>query len=83
MAIHDARLRHRNAGSLGDMLGLRLVHGKRRSQHAGMRIGNFEIFEDALDRAVLAEGPMQRVEGHVGTQIRQARTPRRDRHRCG
>ena len=30
-----------------------------------MGIGDLQIFEDALDRAVLAVGPVQRVEGDV------------------
>ena len=34
-----------------------------------MGIGNFEIFEDALDRAVLSERAMQSVEGDIGTKL--------------
>ncbi len=36
-----------------------------------MRIGNFEDFEDALDAAVLAIRPVERIEGNVGTKPRQ------------
>ena len=34
-----------------------------------MRVGNGEIFEDALDRAVLAERAVQRVEGDIGLEL--------------
>ena len=34
-----------------------------------MRVGNVEIFQDALDRAVLAERPVQRIEGDVRLQL--------------
>ncbi len=64
-AIGHLRFRHRNPGRPGDLLGLLLVHGERRSQHAGVRVGNAQIFEDALNGAVLAEGTMQRIEGNV------------------
>ncbi|CCV14803.1 hypothetical protein MESS4_710033 [Mesorhizobium sp. STM 4661] len=73
-AIGHLRFRHRNAGGLGDLLGLLLVHGKRRSEHAGMGIGNSQIFEDALDGAVLAERAMQRIEGDVGLELDQHRS---------
>ena len=36
-----------------------------------MGVGDFEIFQDALDRAVLAERPVQRVEGDVGLELGQ------------
>ena len=38
-----------------------------------MRVGNVEIFEDALNAAVLAERAVQRVEGHIGTQLIERR----------
>jgi hypothetical protein len=36
-----------------------------------MRIGNFKIFQDALDRAVFTEWAMQRIEGDIGPEIRE------------
>ena len=68
-AVDHLRFRHRNADRLGDLLGLLLVHGKRRGEHAGMGVGNAQIFEDALDGAVLAERPMQRVEDDVRLEL--------------
>jgi hypothetical protein len=41
-----------------------------------MGIGDFQIFEDALDRAVFAERAMQRVKGNIRLQIGQL-LPRR------
>ena len=61
----------RNAGRRGDALRLVLVHGERRGEHAGMRVGDAEDLEHALDRAVLAERPVQRVEDDVGLQLRE------------
>ena len=34
-----------------------------------MRVGNGEIFENALDGTILAEGPMQRIEDDVGLEF--------------
>ena len=34
-----------------------------------MRVGNGEIFEDALDGAVLAEGAVQRIEGDIRLEL--------------
>ena len=36
-----------------------------------MRVGDVEDLEHALDRAVLAEGSVQRVEGDVGLELRK------------
>ena len=36
-----------------------------------MRVGDLQVFEDALDGAVLAVRTMQRVERNVGSQVRQ------------
>ena len=38
-----------------------------------MRVGNVQIFEDALDGAVLAERTVQRVEGDIGLEF--SKTP--------
>ena len=73
-AVHQALLGDRNAGGLGDDLRLRLVHGERGSEHTGMGIGNFEIFEDTLDGSVLTEGTVQRIEGDIRLQ--------RGKHAC-
>ncbi len=67
-------------GAPRDLLRLRLVHGQRRGEHAGMRIGNAEIFEDALDRAILAERTVQRVEGDVGLEFGKHRSRYHGRH---
>ncbi len=69
--VHDPRLRERDAGGLGNDLRLFLVHGERGGQHARMGVGNLQHLEDALDRAVLAKGAVQRVEGDVGLQFLQ------------
>ena len=36
-----------------------------------MGVGDLQVFEHALDRAILAERPVQRVEGYVRREIRQ------------
>src|SRR5690606_10335494 len=43
----------------------RLVHRQGRGEHAGMRVGNPQPFEDALDASVLAPATMQRVEDDI------------------
>ena len=69
--VHDLGFGDRNAVGLRQPLGHVLVHGDGRRQNAGMGIRNLEKFEDALDRAILAERAMQRVEGDVRPQIGQ------------
>ena len=44
----------------------RLVHGDRRGQHAGMRVGHRQDLEHALDAAILAVLAVQGVEHDVG-----------------
>lgn len=51
------------------MLCLGLVHGQRRGKNARMGIGNFEIFEDSLNRSVFAEWSVKRVEDHIRAQF--------------
>ncbi len=68
-AAHHLRLSHRNAGRLGNPLRTLLVHGESRREHAGMRVGNFEIFEDALNGAVLSERTMERIEDDIGPEL--------------
>ncbi len=68
-AVHDHCLGNRNTGGLGDMLCLGLVHGQRRGKNARMGIGNFEIFEDSLNRSVFAEWSVKRVEDHIRAQF--------------
>ncbi len=74
LAIHHQRFGNRNTGGGGHVLGLRLVHGERGGQNAGMGVGNFQIFENALDRAVLAERTVKGVEGDVRAQRGQNRS---------
>ena len=69
--VHHLGFGHRNAGRFRDRLCLLLVHGKSRGEHARMGVGNCQIFEDALDRAVLAERAMQRIEGDIRLELRQ------------
>ena len=64
-----------------DVLGARLVHRQRRGEHAGMRVGNAQPFEHALDAAVLAPAAVQRVEGDVGLRRRPDATRGRGRRR--
>ena len=52
-------------------LGAVLLHGERRGEHAGMGVRNSQDLEQTLDRAVLADRAMQRVEGDVGLQREQ------------
>ena len=59
-------------GGIG-ALGLFLVHRQRRGQHARMGIGNAHPFEDALNAAVLAPAPVQRIEGDIGLQRGETR----------
>ena len=67
----DPVLGDRDAGGCGDALRLLLVHGERRGEHAGMRVGDVEDLQQALDRAVLAEGAVQGVEDDVRPELRQ------------
>ena len=63
---HDAAARDRQSGGGEHRLRRDLVHGQRRGAHAGMGVGDRQPVEHALDRAVLAEAAMQRVEHGVG-----------------
>ena len=66
---HDLGFRHRHAIGLGNPLGLLLVHRQRRRQNAGMGVGDLQIFQDALDGAILAKRSMQRIERHIRLQF--------------
>ena len=65
LALDHLAVGYRHTNSADDLLGQLLVHGQRRRQHAGMRIGNLQIFEDALDLPILAPAAMQSVETGV------------------
>ena len=67
----DAMLGDGNAGGDGDALRLLLVHGERGGEHAGMRVGKPKDFQHALHGAVLAVGPVERVEDDIGAKLRQ------------
>src|SRR4029079_1692473 len=67
-ARHKLRLRHRDAGELHDVFCALLMHGERRSQHAGMRVRNAENLKDSLHAAILAELAVQRVEARIRLQ---------------
>ena len=45
-----------------------LVHADRRGEHVGADVGDVEPLEQALDAAVLAEGPVQGREDGVGAE---------------
>ena len=49
------------------LLGLGLVHGEGRPEHARADIGDAGHLEQALHRAVLAEGTVQQREEHDGS----------------
>ena len=68
VTIDDDAVRDRHARGLQHHLGEVLLHGQRRSEHAGMGVGNAQDFQHALDRAVLADPPVQRIEGDVGLE---------------
>ena len=53
-----------------------LVHAQRRRQHAGAGVRHVEQLEQALDRAVLAEWPVQHREDGVGAEQPGARLER-------
>ena len=65
-AVDRHALRDGDAGRLEDDLGLVLLHGERRGEDAGMGVGQAQDLEQALDRAVLAEAAVQRVEDDIG-----------------
>ena len=65
---HDAPARDRQPGGGEHRLRRDLVHRERGGAHAGMRVGNRQPVEHALDRAVLAEAAVQRVEHRVGAR---------------
>ena len=53
----------------GNGFGGGLVHREGGGAHAGMRVGDAEPVEHALDGPVLAETAMQRVEHRVGRGV--------------
>ena len=63
----------RQPGGGEDLLRLHLVHGHGGRHDPGMRVGNFEPLQQALDAAVLAPAAMKGVEHHVGAGLGQAR----------
>ena len=64
-------LGHRHARRRQHDFGRVLLHGEGRGEHAGMRVGDAQHLENALNGPVLADPPMQRVKGDVGFQLRQ------------
>src|SRR5690349_16942143 len=67
--VHHQRLGDGNAGGLGNVPRLPLIHGKSGGENTGMGVGNLEILQDTLNSTVLAERTMKRIEGHIGTKI--------------
>ncbi len=55
-----------------DALGLELVHGERRGEHAAAGVGHAEPFERALHQSVLAAGAVQRDPGALEALAHQA-----------
>jgi hypothetical protein len=68
-AIRRNAFRDGHPGGAKKLLGAIFSHGERRGEHAGMRIGNPQHFQNALHDAVLAKTPVQRVEGDVGAEV--------------
>ena len=68
-AIRRNAFRDWHPGGAKKLLGAIFSHGERRGEHAGMRIGNPQHFQNALHDAVLAKTPVQRVEGNVGAEV--------------
>ena len=64
-AVEQPAARHADSGRGEHRLGLVLLHGERRGQHAGVRIGNAQDLEDSLHGPVLADAPVQRVQRDV------------------
>ena len=60
---------HGDAGGAHHLLGALLVHGERRGQHAGVRVGDAQQLEQALHAAVLAPAPVQGVEADLGLHL--------------
>ena len=60
--LDDAAMRDREARGGENGTGRRLVHRQRRRANARMRVGNAKPVEHALDRAILSEAAVQRVE---------------------
>ena len=70
-AVEEPAARHGDAGRGQHRLGLGLVHGQRRGQHAGVGVGDAQRLQHALDAAVLAPLAVQGVEADVGLQLGQ------------
>ena len=68
---HQPTLGHRQAGGGEDLLGLDLVHGHRRGQHARVGVGDPQPLQQALHAAVLAPAAVERVEHDVGARVRK------------
>jgi hypothetical protein len=72
-ARHDHGFGHRHlADGRHDGLRALFMHRQRRREHAGVRVGQLQTFEDALYAPVFAELAVQGVEANVGLEGRQA-----------
>ena len=59
------------SGAHHDALGLELVHGQRRGEHARAGVGDAEPFQRALDKPVLAAGSVQGDPGALESRARE------------
>ena len=64
---------HRQAGLGEEPLHHVLVHARSRAQHARAHVGDAGQLKQSLDRAVLAEGPVQHGKDHVQRLAAQGR----------
>ena len=70
--IDHAAMGDRQAGSGEDGFGGGFIHRQGGGAHAGVGVRNAEPVEHALDRAILAEAAMQRVEHGIGARVEGA-----------
>ncbi len=62
---YDHAVDHRQTGGAVHVLGALFVHGQRRGQHTGMRIGHPNPFQQTLNAAVFAPTAMQAVQDGI------------------
>jgi hypothetical protein len=63
---------HRQASGAINLFGLHLVHRQCRSEHPGMRVGNAQPLQNALNAAILAPAAMQGVEADGRLDVSKA-----------
>ena len=71
VGLDDVARRRRQVVQAEDLLGLALVHGEARREHARARVGNAEHLEQPLHAAVLTVASVQREERDVDARLPQ------------